>query len=151
MTTTTTTETDPSMGTFYGLRVPYKMWAALGLRVSASSNCEARVDGWGGSNGDRQEAYIFELCERAKADGFTDPTEIVRRAIVLYADDRPARAATDLAAAIRAAAHADHEALTSLASAIRSSETQTVVERIVSRLSERTQYAVRAQLKQRPL
>lgn len=91
-------ESEQVMGRFWGLSAPRELWMALG---ATSVDARGTVD-FGPMHRDKNTAYAVELIERAQAQCKTHPSdrEVLRKALVLYAEDRGVRALSKLAAAI---------------------------------------------------
>lgn len=124
--------TEPEIITHLGISAPRHIWTMLGYyAVTNNGILELRPNSFS-SNAD-------SLIVRAKAEGHTGETAI---AWALGEQTRQAEERTRSTAMAREA-----EALGRLAAAIRDGGEEAALERIIGRLSERTQYAVRQQLK----
>jgi len=127
----TQTDRDLTYGSIPGFTAPESLWRAAGGTVFSNTDevgaCGMRYD---------MPRLIAEGWHRHPGDG---------TAALLWALDEYRRQSEE-SARIRAQ-HADAAATAKLASAISASANQDALDRILPRLSERTQYAVRQQLR----
>lgn len=123
------------MATRCGVTGPVTLWQALGYEYAPtekSAYCSHWIDG--GTN--TLDALVYEGRRQTGCDDW--------QALSWAIAEHERRKAAKTAATAQAR---EAEGLKSLATSLANAGDQTVLDRVLSRLSERTQYAVRSQLK----